>query len=243
MGVGRGTNSAVNGNLLLDQLDRTDRERLARHLVPVAVAGGSDLSTVIAPDAVAFPLTLVAAVGEHLDGVGAVQTGLIGREGMIGWQAGLGAAQIAHAGAALLGGGTVLTMPIAALRDACDGGVTLQGALLRYAHSFTVQLGRTIVANLRDGVDQRLSRWLLMLHDRVGGDELALTHVELASALAVRRASVTDALHILEGDRVVRCTRGRLVIRDRAGLRARAGDGYGAAERHYAAQIAPFGKG
>ena len=65
----------------------------------------------------------------------------------------------------------------------------------------------------------------------------------LADALKVRRASVTDCLHVLEGERIVRCTRGETIVRDRAALEELAGDAYGAAERTYATLIGPFGKG
>jgi hypothetical protein len=40
-----------------------------------------------------------------------------------------------------------------------------------------------------------------MAQDRIGSDEINVTHDVLALMLGVRRASVTDALHILEGRR------------------------------------------
>lgn len=51
--------------------------------------------------------------------------------------------------------------------------------------------------------------------------------------LAVRRASVTEALHILEGDGLVRARRGAIEVVDRKGLEHRAGPLYGAAEAEY----------
>lgn len=57
-------------------------------------------------------------------------------------------------------------------------------------------------------VEVRLARWLLMAHDRADGDELALTNDYMAVMLAVRRPSVTTALHVLEGNRLIRGTRG-----------------------------------
>lgn len=38
-----------------------------------------------------------------------------------------------------------------------------------------------------------------MCHDRIDGEEIALTHEYMATMLGVRRSSVTEALHILEG--------------------------------------------
>jgi len=54
---------------------------------------------------------------------------------------------------------------------------------------------------------------------------------------------VTVSLHILEGSGMIRATRGRIVILDRAKLEELAGDGYGQAEAEYRRLIAPFGKG
>ena len=60
--------------------------------------------------------------------------------------------------------------------------------------------------------------------------------------LGVRRATITDTLHILEGDHLIRSMRGRIIIRDRPGLVDFAGDSYGAAEAAYSRLIAPFPK-
>ena len=72
-----------------------------------------------------------------------------------------------------------------------------------------------------------------MVHDRVPGRHFHLTHEYLAIMLGVRRPSVTDALHILEGDKLIRSTRGNIEIRDRRGLVAAAGEAFGAPEAEY----------
>ena len=58
----------------------------------------------------------------------------------------------------------------------------------------------------------------------------------------MRRASITDSLHVLEGERVLRCTRALVTVRDRTALEAAAGAAYGAAEATYSRLVAPFGK-
>ena len=104
-------------------------------------------------------------------------------------------------------------------------------------------MARAITSSLQHPVEQRVARWLLMRHDRVGGDILAVHHDDIAGSMNVRRASVTDRLHLIEGERLIRCSRGRIAIRDRCGLEALAGEAYGAAEAQYRLLIAPFGKG
>jgi hypothetical protein len=50
----------------------------------------------------------------------------------------------------------------------------------------------------------------------------------------VRRAFVTDVLHILEGEGAIRSHRGLIIVRDRAKLEAMAGASYGFPEARIA---------
>jgi DNA-binding transcriptional regulator YhcF (GntR family) len=77
------------------------------------------------------------------------------------------------------------------------------------------------------------SRWLLMCHDRVDGDELPLTHEFLSLMLAVRRAGVTEAIHLLEGAGIITARRAIITIIDRERLEETADDSYGAPEAEY----------
>lgn len=104
---------------------------------------------------------------------------------------------------------------------------------LRYAHAFMVQAAYTAHSNALDTVEVRLARWLLMCHDRVLGDRIALTHEYLSLMLTVRRPSVTTALHVLEGNGYIRSTRREIAIRDRKALEQFVGSSYGGPERQY----------
>jgi CRP-like cAMP-binding protein len=96
-----------------------------------------------------------------------------------------------------------------------------------------VQTTQTALANARGNVEGRLARWLLMAHDRLDGDEVALTHEFLALMLGVRRAGVTTTLQKLESDGLVAAKRGLIVIEDRAGLIRLADRLYGVPEAEY----------
>lgn len=165
---------------------------------------------------------------------------LIGFEGLVGWSALLGAPAWTHDAIAIGGGGELAAVAVATLAAAPP---ELHRILLRVAHNHTLQLAQSVVANLGHSVERRLARWLTMLDDRTAGDVLSVTHDQLAQLLNVRRATVTDLLHILEGEHLIRSTRGRVQVRDRAALEARAGQSYGLSEADYAAAIGPFGKG
>ncbi|URW74654.1 helix-turn-helix domain-containing protein [Sphingomonas donggukensis] len=234
---------ALQRNILTASLGAADAAMLAPYLCRVSVSGGMRLPGGGVDAQVWFPETLVASICETLADGTQVDVGVVGSEGMIGWPVLLSDERVVHGSVARLDGGTALTMAADALVDLCDRRPSLRASLLRFVQSYTVQLAQTVASSLRDGIDARLARLLLMLHDRIAGDDLAVTHIELSAALNVRRASVTDWLHILEGDRIVRCTRGRIVVRDRVGLRAIAGASYGGAEASYSRLIGPFGKG
>ncbi len=79
-----------------------------------------------------------------------------------------------------------------------------------------------------------------MCHDRVDGTQVELTHDFIALMLGVRRPSVTTALHILEGNKLIYSERGLVTIRDRRELEAFAADAYSVPEKEYARLIGPM---
>ncbi len=131
-------------------------------------------------------------------------------------------------------------MPAEALREALAVSPGLRDLLLRYAQTLSVQTSYTALSNAVHPVDERLARWLLMTHDRVDGNELPLTHDFLSIMLAVRRPSVTTALHTLEGNRFIRAERGIITVIDRKRLEEFAGDAYGRPEAEYERLIGPL---
>jgi CRP-like cAMP-binding protein len=124
-------------------------------------------------------------------------------------------------------------MSVAALWAAMDLCPNFAKLLTRSSHNLATQVSYTALCNAVHHIDQRLTRWLLMSHDRLREDELRITHEYLSLMLAVRRTSVTDALHILEGKHFIRAERGKVTIRDRTAMEAFARDLYGRPEAEY----------
>jgi DNA-binding GntR family transcriptional regulator len=68
-------------------------------------------------------------------------------------------------------------------------------------------------------MEERCARWLLMTHDRAGGDSFPITQEFLSHMLGVRRATVNVATGMLKKAGFIDDVRGKLtVIIDRAGL-------------------------
>lgn len=92
---------------------------------------------------------------------------------------------------------------------------------------------QTARANARNKIEERLARWLLMAHDRLGTDELTITHEFLSVMLGVRRPGVTVALSLLEKSGLISTDRGVISVLDRTGLKRAANGAYGVAEAEY----------
>jgi CRP-like cAMP-binding protein len=90
--------------------------------------------------------------------------------------------------------------------------------LHRYAYAFLVQASQGNACNRAHTNEQRCARWLLQTHDRVSGDSFDLTQEFLAEMLGERRATVNQAAGALQQQGLIRYSRGRIEVRDRAGL-------------------------
>jgi CRP-like cAMP-binding protein len=135
--------------------------------------------------------------------------------------------------------GSGYRLPIKVMRDATLKSPTLQIPMIKYMHIFACQVAYTSLASAKYDVPQRLARWLLMCHDRIKSNEMAITHDYIAFLLGVRRPGVTTALHILEGKRLIRSLRGLVVVLDRKGLEEFAQGCYGVPEQEFERLIGP----
>jgi CRP-like cAMP-binding protein len=161
-----------------------------------------------------------------------IEVGMVGREGMTGLGIVLGDDRSANA-TIVQSAGTALRISSAALREAMKVHPAFAAILLRYVNVFIAQASQTALANGRGRLDERLARWLLMWHDRLGDADLIITHEFLALLLGVRRPGVTVALHDLEGRGLIRANRSLVRIIDRDGLQLAANGFYGIPEAEY----------
>jgi CRP-like cAMP-binding protein len=184
----------------------------------------------------------VASILARQDGGAEVEVGIVGREGLSAVPIVLGVDRSPHNAFMQVDSATALRIDSGALMRACDESRSLHKLLLAYVQSGIVQAAQTAASNAHNELPERLARWLLMCHDRVDGDEIALTHEFMGMMLAVRRSGVTVTLHALEACGGIRARRGVVTITDRDRLLEIAGDSYGDAEAEYRRLIGPFGK-
>lgn len=174
---------------------------------------------------------LASVVSSNNDGE-AIEVGHIGREGATGTNLLLSVLETPTSTFMQVAGAGYM-LPADDLETLVEEDRTAQKLLLKFVHAMQIQVSQTSLANGRYRMHERLARWLLMCHDRIGDDDLPLTHEFLALMLGVRRSGVTDELHLLEGLHTIKATRGRVHIQDRQGLEKIAGLIYGLPEREY----------
>lgn len=230
-------------NLLLSRLGADDYALLQPYLVRVTHRAGHCIARSGTPiEAVCFPEGGVCALLIPMRDGHPLAVGMIGYEGMVGAAIFHGGDQWRHDVVARAADASALRIDRDRLLDACRQSPRLHDLMLRFAGYFVLQVSRAAVTNLVEPLERRMARWILLYHDRLDGDEIAMTHQEIGIMLGVRRASATDVLHVLEGVRAIRSERGRLFVRDRNLLEQIAGETYGDAEAEYRRLIGPFGK-
>ena len=186
--------STMKANQLLAGLSERDRASISASLEPVKLVLGEHLEK----PGTAFPymyfidigIVSVVALSKRKE---RAEVGLIGNEGVTGINVLLGPDTSPNE-VMVQGEGFAQRIEVTKLREALSTSATLREHLHRYVYAFFTQASQTALANGVGRLEERLARWLLMAHDRLAGNDLALTHIFLAIMLAVRRSGVTVAL-------------------------------------------------
>jgi CRP-like cAMP-binding protein len=207
-------------NRILARLTRKEYQRLLPGLELVSLKFGQVIYR--AGDHVKhvyFPndcmISLMTSIGDRQ----VSEVGLVGREGMGGVQAALGAKK-ASLLAVIQGDGTAMRLS----RSRFDRELKRNGTLMREAHRFAhllmIQLSQTAGCNRYHPVSKRLARWLLMCRDRMSANEFKLTQKFLAFMLGVQRPRISGAAGELKKSRTIRYSRGKITILDEKSLLA-----------------------
>jgi CRP-like cAMP-binding protein len=215
-----GTDGAV-ANRLLAALPAAELERLRAGLDRVPLDVGQVLYE---PDA---PISHVYFIDEGAVSVvsslaeGTVEVGTIGREGLVGVPV-LLRAESAPTRTFVQVAGAAHRMTVDRFRAAVAESPRLEHLSFRYAQAYFDQVAQTAACNRLHSLEERCARWLLMTHDRLGTDVLPLTQQFLSYMLGVHRPAVTLAAGALQKAGLIRYSRGKVRVVDRAGLEAAA---------------------
>lgn len=220
-------------NHLLAALPAEEYERLAPNLeqVPMPLGhvlyeSGSELNHVY------FPTTsIVSLLYVMLDGASA-EIAVVGNEGIIGVALFMGGETMPNR-AVIQSAGHAYRLKGYLLKEEFNRSGGLQHLLLRYTQALLTQMAQTAVCNRHHSLDQQLCRWLLLSLDRLPSDELIMTQELIANMLGVRREGVTEAAGNLQKSGLIKYSRGRITVLDRAGLEARVCECYAVVRREF----------
>lgn len=205
-------------NQRLAALSRSERDAMLERCETVELEIGDVLAESGQPvEYVYFPLGAIVSLLAAVDDQTTLEVGLVGYEGMLGVSLALGV-EVSPLRAVVRCAGPALRMDKDTFERVLGNSLTMQRDLNLYVCLLLSQLAQTAVCTRFHMVEARLARWLLMIHDRAGGDHLQLTHGLLAEMLGVRRSGITTAAGVLRRNQAIRYTRGDIAIVDRKGL-------------------------
>ncbi|PZO04227.1 MAG: Crp/Fnr family transcriptional regulator [Alphaproteobacteria bacterium] len=209
-------------NLWIAALPRVDQARLKPHLHEktfergqMLYDAGEDVSEVW------FPLRGVVSLMTLLPDDRMVETGAVGREGIIGVTCGPLNARAASRAISQIGG-VAACCPAEVFSEALEASEPMRLALARFTESLFAQVQQTAACNAQHRLDERLARWLLAIHDRADGPRFNLTQADIAGMLGVRRATVSEVGTTLEEKGLIHRGRGWVEVLDRKALEAHA---------------------
>ena len=147
-----------------------------------------------------------------------VEVATIGNEGMVGITVFLGGDTASGEAFVQVPDGNAQVMPVDVFRRELARRGSFYDLVSRYAQALQVLMMQSIACNSLHSVEERCSRWLLMTHDRVAGDQFTLTHEFLGFMLGVRRPTVSLVLGTLDRAGLIENGTKKITIVNRKGL-------------------------
>lgn len=172
-----------------------------------------------------FPTTsIVSLLYTMADGASA-EIAVVGNDGVIGVSLFMGG-ETTPSRAVVQSAGYAYRLTGKVLKEEFAKAGPMQHLLLRYTQALLTQMAQTAVCNRHHSVDQQLCRWLLLSLDRLNSNQLVMTQELIANMLGVRREGVTEAAGKLQEAGLIRYSRGRITVLDRAGVERRSCECY-----------------
>jgi CRP-like cAMP-binding protein len=207
-------------NLMLGLLSPLEREEVidAATLVPLPKQtrlmepGQQKLENVY------FPTTGVISYATVLDDGSAVETCTLGYDGIVGAEVALANQMLLNTETVVQIEGEAWMLTLDRFLDLLDRLPGLDAIARKHVQLMLVEAFQGVACNRMHPLEQRLSRWLLVCHDRSVGNDLPLTQEFIALLLGVQRPTVTIAVGPLQRAGLIGVSRGNIIVRDRRGL-------------------------
>ena len=207
-------------NLLLASLPDAERRRLEPYLrrttlefQQVLIEPNQEITDIY------FPYNAITSTVQEMSDGDSVETGLMGVEGFVGVQLWLGARTTPTRTLIQVAGEAHHMRAADFLRHVRNTDSRLNELCGKYAHGFLIMTSQTAACNRLHPVNERLCRWLKLVHNRVRRDEFPMRQEFMAQMLGVHRPTVSIAANMLQQAGLISYSRGQLKILDADGLR------------------------
>lgn len=147
-----------------------------------------------------------------------VEVATIGSEGLVGVSAVTAGCPESTLTMVQMETDSCVKMPAPAFRREIERRGALHGTASRFQQALLGSSMQSTACNAIHRVEQRLARWLLTAHDRVGVDQFPLTQEFVAMMLGAARPTVTIVAGTLQRAGLITYKRGTVTVVDREGL-------------------------
>ena len=207
-------------NLLLAYLPEAERKRLDPFLKETMLEFQQVL---IEPNEeikeMYFPYDAITSTIQQMSNGDSVETGLMGVEGFIGVQLWLHAPTTPTQTLVQIAGRAHQMHASDFIRHVRDTESPLNELCAKYSHAFLVMTSQTAACNRLHPVNERLCRWLKLVHNRLRRDDFPVQQEFIARMLGVHRPTVSIAANMLQQAGLIKYSRGQMRILDADGLR------------------------
>ena len=229
----------VRVNQLLGAMEPASRKRISPHLEPIELKLGALVCEAggLLKHAY-FPQGSVLSLLTVLENGSAIETANIGREGAFGLFAAM-YSRVSFNRCIVQLVGPMVRCPIEVVQSEFKASEHLRDLFVSFSETLLSQVQQTVACNAMHTTEERMCRWLLMMHDRAEGETLTYTHEFLANILGTNRKSVTLAAQSMQNAGLISYRRGTMQVLDRAGLEKASCECYAIVRKRFDAFLTP----
>ena len=226
-------------NQLLGAMEPESRKRISPHLEPITLKLGAVVCEAggLLKHAY-FPQGSVLSLLTVLENGSAIETANIGREGAFGLFAAM-YSRVSFNRCIVQLVGPMVRCPIEVLQSEFKASEHVRDLFVSFSETLLSQVQQTVACNAMHTTEERMCRWLLMMHDRAEGETLTYTHEFLANILGTNRKSVTLAAQSMQNAGLISYRRGTIQVLDRAGLEKASCECYAIVRERFDAFLTP----
>ena len=222
------------GNQLLDAFPEQSLLRLDPHISRIMMHDGEMCVDIGQPvDQVYFPETGLISLAISTKKRDLVYTSVIGRYGAVGLQRAFGERH-SLTRAFVLVTGWFYRIPAEQLGAAFAESADARALASRYFETRLVEANQYRACSALHSAAARLARWLLLISDRIGNEQLPITQDSIAKLVGITRTNVPQLARQLNDLRAIRYRRGNITIVNRKALRTAACECYDVVQNLYA---------